>query len=68
MISEDIMLFFRCNSYRTSENIASSLDLKHSTVQVTLLRYVKAGKICRHKASVDSYKAGPKLVYVYYLK
>jgi predicted transcriptional regulator len=67
MISTQIIDYIRANPNQRSEQIAQALNLIHGTVQITLIRYFKAGKISRKKVNDDKWVCGPRSVYVYFI-
>ena len=67
MISAQIMNYIREHPHCDTQEIATSLNLMMSTVQCTLVRYVKTNKVNRKKVDKEQYVCGPKKIYVYYL-
>jgi len=67
MISAQIIDYIRNNPNQRSEQIAQVLNLIHGTVQITLIRYFKAGKVNRKKVNNDNWVSGPTKIYVYFI-
>lgn len=67
MISSQIIDYIRKNPHCDTQEIATGLNLLMSTVQCTLVRYVKANRVNRKKVDKEPYFRGPKKIYVYYL-
>jgi len=67
MISAQIINYIREHPNCDTREIAKSLNLMMSTVQCTLVRYVKSNKVNRKKVDKEQYDCGPRSVYVYFI-
>ena len=65
MISKNIITYLTENANKNTKEIASALHLKEETVQITLLRMIKSGKLLRLKTAPAEYQAGPRQTYIY---
>ena len=67
MISAQIMNYIREHPHCDTQEIAVGLNLMMSTVQCTLVRYVKANRVNRKKVVKEPYVCGPRSVYAYFI-